>query len=308
MFPAGPLLLLAGTLVVALLGVLQLVRHRAAVVALAGRSAVADRGGVTERPLARLERRVRRTPYGRNLAVRLAGAGEDLGVLPFLGIAVALGVVGYVVAESLLATWLAVVVGAASTRLAPLWLEMKRERRREAFVGQLPELARILSNATAAGLSIRTAVEMAASELDDPAGAEMTVVAEHFRIGQSVDGALTDLERRMPSREVGVLMTTLIIQQRSGGDVVRALQDMAVTLEARRDLIREVRTMMTGSVYAGYVVAALGLVFVAGLNVFSPGVTEEITRPGPALVAVAIAVSLYVVGFLLIRRLTRVEI
>lgn len=308
MSPAGPLLLLAASLVVAFLGVVQLVRHRATVAALAGRTALPDRGTAAERPFARLERRIRRTSYGRNLALRLAGAGEDLGVLPFLGIGLGLGVLGYVLAESLLATWLAIIVGAASTRLASVWLERKRERRRMAFVGQLPELARILSNATAAGLSIRTAVEMAASELDDPAGAEMTVVAEHFRLGQSVEGALADLERRMPSREVGVLVTTLIIQQRSGGDVVRALQDMAVTLESRRDLIREVRTMMTGSVYAGYVVAALGLVFVAGLNIFSPGVTEEITRPGPALLAVGAAVGLYVTGFLAIRRLTRVEI
>jgi tight adherence protein B len=306
--PAGPLALLAASLVVALLGMLQLVRHRAGVAAVAGRSVIEERGIRSERPLAGLERRIRATAYGRNLALRLSGAGEDLGVLPFLGMAAALGLAGYLVAESILATWLGLVVGVLSTRLATVWLERKRERRRVAFVGQLPDLARILSNATSAGLSIRTAVEMAASELDDPAGAEMRIVAEQFRIGQPVEAALTDLERRMPSREVGVLVTTLIIQQRSGGDVVRALQDMAVTLEARRDLIREVRTMMTGSVYAGYVVAALGLFFVAGLNVFSPGITEEITRPGPALVAVGFAVALYAVGFLLMRRITRVEI
>ena len=306
--PSGALALLGLSLSLALLGMLQLVRHRAAVAALVDRS-VPDEGTVsTDDLLARLEARLRRTAYGRNLAIRLAGSGERIRVLTYLGLTAGLGLAGFLLAQSILATWVAVAVGLASTRVASAWLERKREQRRIAFVAQLPELAHILSNAASAGLSLRTGVELAANELEDPAGEEMRVVAERLRLGQSIEGALADLERRMPSREVGVLVTTLVIQQRAGGDIVRALQDMATTLESRRDLIREVRTMMTGSVFAGYVVAVLGLVFVAGLNVFSPGVTEEITRPGPGLVAVAIAAGLYAAGFVLIRRITKVEI
>ena len=58
---------------------------------------------------------------------------------------------------------------------------------------------------------------------------------------------MENLGERLPSRELSVLVSTLAIQQRSGGDLVRALSDMAATLEARRETQREVKTLMAGA-------------------------------------------------------------
>ena len=71
--------------------------------------------------------------------------------------------------------------------------------------------------------------------------------------------ALERLRERLPSREVAVLMTTIVIQQRAGGDTVRALQELGATLDARKDLLREVTTLMSGSVFTSYVVAGIGV-------------------------------------------------
>ena len=78
-------------------------------------------------------------------------------------------------------------------------------------------------------------------------------------MGQPIEDALEALRDRLPSRELGVLMTTLVIQQRAGGDTVRALNELGHTLEARKDLIREIRTLLAGAVYTSYVVAGIGL-------------------------------------------------
>ena len=67
------------------------------------------------------------------------------------------------------------------------WVERQRAKRRDAFMDQLPDLARMLSNGTQAGLSIAGAVQMAARELDDPAGAEMAAVVQEMRLGQPLD-------------------------------------------------------------------------------------------------------------------------
>ena len=47
---------------------------------------------------------------------------------------------------------------------------------------------------------------------------------------------------RLPSREVAVLVSTLLVSARSGGSLVTALRDIADTLEARKETRREVRT------------------------------------------------------------------
>ena len=98
---------------------------------------------------------------------------------------------------------------------------------------------------------------------------------EELRVGQPVDEALDAMRRRLPSRELGVLMTTLVIQQRAGGDTVRALTELGHALEARKDLIREIKTLLSGSVFTSYLVAGIGVATIVLMNVMSPGVMRE---------------------------------
>lgn len=46
----------------------------------------------------------------------------------------------------------------------------------------------------------------------------------------------------MPSRELNVLVRTIVIQAKAGGALVSALQDIAIALEDRKQLHREVHT------------------------------------------------------------------
>jgi tight adherence protein B len=188
-----------------------------------------------------------------------------------------------------------------------MWLERKRELRRDAFMGQLPELARILSNGASAGLSMVSAYGVAVQELDDPAKTELQIALEEIRIGQPFERAMENLGQRLPSRELSVLVTTLAIQQRSGGDLVRALSDMAATLEARRETQREVKTLMAGATATSYVVMFIGgaALFLADLT--RPGTLDRVASSPLGLGALGVAGILFFVGFVIIRRITRID-
>jgi tight adherence protein B len=304
-------LLLAGLGVVLGLGVLGVWQYSSGA---SERSVVAERSAVepaepaSERLRRGAEERLMAMDFGRRLAVRLRASGAGITPVAFVAAASALGIAGFLVSLRALPLLLALVFGALCVRGAWAWIDYKLGQRREAFLGQLPDLARVLANASSAGLATRSAVELAASELEEPAATEMGIVAEEMRIGQSLDGALANLERRLPSRDVGVLMNTLVIQQRSGGDLVRALQEIADTLDTRRDLYREIKTVMASSVATGYVVGAMGLVALVVLNVVSPGVIADITSTWPGRIAFLISAALYTVGWLMVRRVTRIEI
>jgi tight adherence protein B len=300
--------LMFATTVVGLLGLWLYTSAWAKQAEVAKRSALDDAESKASRWRNRLDARIRRTQWGHRLSVKLASAGVPLNSIEFLLIAAGAGLVGFLIADIVLPPLLSLIGAAAGMRFCWMWVERERNKRKLEFVQQLPEVARILSNASSAGLAITTAVQMAANELDEPAGTEMGLVAEELRLGQSLEGALHNLEERMPSREVGVLISTLVIQQRSGGDLVRALQDMAMTLDLRRDLHREVRTLMAGSVFTGWIVALLGVGSIVVLNLISPGVIEKMASRLIGQVALAIAGSLYFLGFVLIRRTTRIEV
>ena len=152
-----------------------------------------------------------------------------------------------------------------------------------------------------------SAYGIAVQELDDPASTELQIALEEIRIGQPFERAMENLGERMPSRELAVLVSTLAIQQRSGGDLVRALSDMASTLEARRETQREVKTLMAGATASSYVVMVIGAgaLFLADLT--RPGTLDKVASSPLGLLALGVAFILFFTGFMLIRKITRIE-
>ena len=188
------------------------------------------------------------------------------------------------------------------------YLAVRCNRRVEEFVAQLPELARTLSNASSAGLALSSAVALAARELAEPAKGVLQGVVDELALGQSIDGALHNLGRRMPSREVAVLVTTLVIQQRAGGDTVSALRDMSETLERRKDLRREIKTILAGALATGYTVAALGVGTLVFMNLISPGIVARMLDGWLGrIVLLRLRCRSSRSGSSLIRRITRIE-
>ncbi len=303
------MVVLMATGVFGLLGLWQLLAgtSRRAELAARGRAGGADGGG---RSLIRaLDARLRRTKSGQRLGSWLMGAGVKISPVEFLGLVISGGLAGFVVLSFLFAPVIALIAAAGGAIfIARGLIERRRGNRRDAFVAQLPEVARMLSNGAAAGLSMQQAVRMASRELADPAGAELKRVIEEIEVGRSVEDALDALADRLPSREVAVLMTTITIQQRAGGDTVRALGELAATLEARKDLRREIKTLLSGVVFTSYVVAGIGGATILMINAISPGVTQDMTGSALGLAGLVVAMFLWAIAFVLIRRTTKVDV
>lgn len=303
------LLVLVASGAAGVLGLWQLLADTSRSAELAARGQ-AGAGDSTGRSLIRaLDVRFRRTASGRRLAWRLAGAGVQVSPVELIGLLVASSLLAWIVLSLLFARGLAFVLAVAGTILvARALIEGRRGKRSEAFIAQLPEIARMLANGASAGLSIQQAVAMASRELADPGGAELKRVVDELRLGQAIEDALASLQARLPSREVSVLMTTIVIQQRAGGDTVRALTELAAALEARKDLRREITTLLSGVVFTSYVVAAIGGGTILLLNVMSPGVTKSMTSSAIGIAGLAVAATLWAIAFALIRKTTKIDV
>ncbi|MBO2463766.1 type II secretion system F family protein [Actinomadura violacea] len=301
------LLLLAVTLAVAIWGLGDLAAGWGQRRRLVARSVLgSDARMLTLR--GRFDIAVRRTGVGKALARRLAASGIRMPVSTFLG----LMIVGGAAAIVLIGQWIAPVFGlAAAVGVGFLFLAYVRrreDRRREEFIAQLPELARVLSNATHAGLVMRTAIEIAADELADPAGEELKRTADALRIGQPLDEALRALVERLPSRELGVLVSTLVVSARAGGSLVTALRTIASTLEERKETRREVRTIMGEAVVTNWAVGALSVAGLGLINLLQPGALRVMSERLVGQVILGVAALLFVASLLIIRRITRIDV
>ncbi|MEU0086550.1 type II secretion system F family protein [Streptomyces sp. NPDC006274] len=309
-----PLLTLGITLLGCVLAVLGVrswsagqAQHQALVDRMSQTGPLAVAGG-RRRRFAGLDRRLRRTRLGRRIERSLSATGLDLTTGEYAVYAAAALLALYFVVGSVFAPFfglLAVLIGLWG---AQGFLNWQRAKRTEAFINQLPELTRVLANATQAGLALRTAIGMAVEELDDPAREELRRVADQLALGRSLDDALGDLVERLPSRELTVLVSTLILSNRAGGTIVTSLRNLTDTLEERKETRREVTTLLSQVKVTAVAVPVLGLGFLLVISGMRDGALDAMTGALGGRLAVLVAAGLYALGFALINRLTRVRI
>ncbi|MFE3825035.1 type II secretion system F family protein [Streptomyces sp. NPDC059092] len=255
-----------------------------------------------------LDRRLRRTRFGKKLELKLAATGLDLTPGEYFVYVLAGVAALWMAASSILTSFFGPLAGLAALWGANTFLNWQRTKRTERFINQLPELSRILANATQAGLALRTSIAMAADELEAPAGEELSLVARQLAVGESLDSALGDLAARLPSRELVVLVTTLVLSNRAGGTVVSSLRNLTETLEERKETRREVKTQLSQVTVTAYAVPGFGLGALLLLNTVMPGALDRMTAALPGQAAVIVALILYAIGFVVIRRLSRIDI
>jgi tight adherence protein B len=260
------------------------------------------------RRFAAVDRRLRRTRLGRTIQLRLSATGLDLTAGEFFTYVAAVVVGLWLIAAAALAPFFGPIAGLAGVWSAAIFLNWQRQKRIEAFINQLPDVARLLANAAAAGLALRTALAMAAEELEAPAGEELARVADQLTMGRSVDDALGELAERLPSRELVVLVTTLVLSNKAGGSVVNSLRNLTQTLEDRKETRREVRTMLSEVNATAFTVPLLGVGSLLLINSSNEGALAKVTGSPLGQTLVLIAMGLYTIGFFVIRRLGKIEV
>ncbi|MGW2562440.1 type II secretion system F family protein [Streptomyces sp. NPDC001514] len=308
------LLTIGGTLLFGVLGVMGV---HAYATGKAQRQALVDRLSQTgqlegftgrRRRFRGVDRRLRRTSLGKKIELRLAATGLDITPGEFF-VYMVTGIVGlWFIAQAVFSAFFGPIAGLLGIWTAFGFLNWQRNKRIEKFINQLPELSRILANATQAGLALRTALSMAAEELEAPAGEELGRVADKLAVGHSIDDALGELADRLPSRELVVLVTTLVLSNRAGGTVVGSLRNLTETLEERKETRREVRTQLSQVNMTAYAVPAMGLGALLLLDKVMPGAIDRMTASFIGQVAVITALVLYGVGVFVIRRMSKIDV
>lgn len=261
-------------------------------------------GGVSRRRAGLADRH----PLGRRLARQLARAGAPLGAdaaLTALAGAMLLAAGG--------AVWLvrqplaAPVAAAAVLGGALAWIRTADRRYAERIARQLAGVAQHLASGLSAGLSLRQALTRAARDAPEPSAGELRRVVRELEMGARVEAALEGLAARVGEPSLTVLVTAILVQRRAGGNLARALANLAERLDERVRLDRELRSATAQARLTAWMVGALP--FGAGVltELAAPGTIARTLGQGPGLVLLLVALVLYGTGVALIRRVGRVE-
>lgn len=249
-----------------------------------------------------------RRPAGVRLAGRLERAGVPIGPDGFVGGvvagAVAAGLVAWLVVGLLL---LAVAAPVGVVGAAVMFVGSADRRHLARVEEQLPGVAVQLAAGLGAGLSLRQALTRAARDAPEPAREELAQVVRELELGGRIEGALEGAAARLPAHDLRIMVTAILVQRRTGGNLARALATLADRLEERGRLARELRGATAQARMTAWLVAALPVGGGVMAEIAAPGTLARILGSGPGPVLLATSALLYALGVVLIRRIGRVE-
>ncbi len=229
------------------------------------------------------------------LALRVALAGLGFAV-PYLFLG---GVLGFIIA----------VAAAIGGYQAPhIWISRRAEGRSKKLEAQLPEALTMISNSLKAGFGLLQSLSLAVEQLEHPISTELGQTIHETNIGSSIDEAFLDLGERVDSYDLDLVVTAILVQRASGGNLAEILSNVAETMRERVRIRNEITTltaqqMMTG-VVIGLLPVGVGLLFLlVSPDYITPLFTETIGN-----VMLGAAVVLESVGIMVIRRIMDIEV
>jgi tight adherence protein B len=250
-----------------------------------------------------------RYPISRRLQTLILHSGSEMtvGSLVLISVAISLGL--------LLVTGLffhllpvQLVAGAIGLWAPYALLGFKRSRRVKKFNVALPDAMNLMARSLRAGHSISSAIEIIAEQSPEPLASEFARVFQQQKFGLRFRDAMLELGDRIPSTDLQFLITAILVQKETGGDLIDILDR---TTEVIRDRIRiegEVRTKTAQGRLTGWILSLLPVVLLLIINLVNPGYSSLLFQDPIGRVALYIGGGLMCVGAFVISKIVKVEV
>ncbi|UFJ39247.1 type II secretion system F family protein [Brevibacillus humidisoli] len=184
---------------------------------------------------------------------------------------------------------------------------VRRNKYQQRLNDQLPEICRLLANSLRAGMTLQQGVALVARELSYPAGDEFSRMNRELQLGVSFERALIDMEKRIPSRDFRIFAATLLIQRRAGGNLSQVLQEMAETMEDRRIVNQEIKTMTAEQRYVSILVPIMPIALVLMMNMMNKGFIDPLFK-GVGLVLLVLFAIGTILSYILVKKVTNIKV
>ena len=203
---------------------------------------------------------------------------------------------------------LAVAVTAAGTTIPYLWLRFQRSRRVKAFNAALPDAIDLMSRALVAGHSMGSSMEMIAEQSPQPLASEFVQVFQQQRLGLQFRDALLQMGSRVPSRDLQFLITAILVQKETGGDLTEILARASYVIRERVRIEGEVRTRTAQGRLTGWILGLLPILLLVIINIMSPGYSSVLFHDPLGQKLLYTGGGLILVGAVIIRKIVDVQV
>jgi tight adherence protein B len=276
-------------------------------------SARADFGSLLRekylRELSPLERGLETLPGMARLAQALEQSGSDTPAYRIFLLSILFAVVAGFSAWAVTRLPLFTIgVGLAGFSLQYIKIVRDRTRRLAKFEEQFPEALDVIKRALKAGHPFTQALKLVSEDMEDPVGREFDLVFSAINYGGDVRAALLGLLERVPSVSVMAMVTAVLVQKETGGNLAETFERITAVIRGRFKLHRRVRTLSAEGRLSAWILAFVPIVLFVVVSVTTPDYLPELFKTQLGKNLLVGATCLGVVGILWIRRIIRIQV
>ena len=248
-------------------------------------------------------------PWISKVQLFLTQAGVQTPVGTVMSLSASLGMLAAVAVFLLRLPLISGAAAAAAAAAIPFAvIAVKRRRRLRKFEELFPDAIDLLARAVRAGHAFTTGFSLIADEMPEPVSSEFRATFDQQNLGMPIVDALRNLSIRVPLPDVRIFLAALTIQKDSGGNLGEILDNLSAVVRERFKILRQVQVFTAEGRLSLYMLTAMPPI--AGLVMYStnPDYMMRLLEDPLGHQALAAAVIMQVVGYIVIRKIIRIKV
>jgi tight adherence protein B len=258
-----------------------------------------------------LNRRVAKSSMGDRVSRELARADLKFKVAEYFALlfmsTVVVAFIAYLIQPNIVS---AIIGGVIGFFLPRFYVKRQQSVRLIKFNDQLSDMLNLMVNGLRAGYSTMQALEAVSRELPAPICDEFRRVVQEMQIGITMDAALQNLLRRIPSEDLDFVVTAISVQREVGGNLSEILDTISFTIRERVRIKGEIRVMTAQVRTSGIVLSLIPVFLTLALWFVSPEYIGSFFARGPVCgwSAVGVIVGMIAAGYFVMMKIADIEV
>ncbi len=216
------------------------------------------------------------------LRARIQQAGLETSPKTFWIVSAAIGLFALLVILLLRQPWFVGLGAAFAAGLGlPRWvLGFLAKKRTKKFTESFSDALDIIVRGIKSGLPVHDCLRIIGAETPEPLAGEFRRLTENIGMGVSIDQALEKMYERMPTSELRFFIIVLVIQQKTGGNLAEALNNLSNVLRSRKLMREKIKALSSEALASAWIIGCLPPAVVTLITITAPTyMTKMFTDP-----------------------------
>lgn len=188
------------------------------------------------------------------------------------------------------------------------YLRYLKKKRLQKFNEQLEDALTSMSSSLKAGFSINQAIEAIAAENKRPISVEFRLLVQEMRLGVPLEDALNKMVKRMESQDFELVAAAIITARQTGGALTETLERLAGVIRERMRISLKLQSLTAQGKMQATVIALMPVLLLIAMFYISPDMIVGFFHSVAGILMLVFAIILVIIGFLIIRKITTIDI